>query len=90
MIIELLLDAVYNIFSFMTSPISIPSLPTEVHNYITSFFEYLEMGAGILANYTPFSYLMVLFGCIIAIDVGIKVYHFIMWVIKKIPMLGMS
>lgn len=90
MIIELLLDMLYGIFSLLTTPINIPQLPETVHTYLTQFFDYLEMGAGILANYSHFSYLMTLFGIIIAVDIGIKLYHFVMWILRKIPMLGIS
>lgn len=90
MIIKLLLDALYAVFSVLTLPINIPDLPAEAMNYINQFFDYLVMGAGILANYTPFTYLMILFGVVLAVDVGIMLYHFVMWVIRKIPMAGMS
>lgn len=90
MIIEMLLSALYNIFKVLTLPINIPDFPPEATTYIEQFFSYLEMGAGILANYTPFAYLMVLFGVLIAVDIGIMLYHFVMWIIRKIPMAGMS
>ena len=90
MIIKLLLDALYGVFKILTIPINIPALPQAAKDYISQFFEYLSAGAGILANYTPFSYLMVLLGVIIAVDVGIMLYHFVMWIIRKIPMAGMS
>lgn len=89
MIIEMLLDAFYNIMSTMLI-LDIPSMPAEAMEYINTAFEYLVAGAGILANYTPLTYLMVLFGVLLAVDVGIVLYHFIMWVIKKIPMLGIE
>lgn len=90
MIIKLLLDALYAVFSVLTLPINIPDMPSDAMQYVTQFFDYLVMGAGILANYTPFTYLMILFGVILAVDVGIMLYHFVMWVIRKIPMAGMS
>lgn len=90
MIIELLLEALYGVFNVLTLPINIPPVPEEAMEYITQFFDYLVMGAGILANYTPFGYLMALFGVIIAVDVGLMLYHFVMWIIRKIPLAGMS
>lgn len=90
MIIEMLLDMLYGIFTLLTRPINLPKFPPQANEYLTSFFEYLTAGASILANYTPFAYIMVLFGVIIAVDIGIKLYHFIMWILKKIPMLGIS
>lgn len=90
MIIKMLLDALYSVFSVLTTPIDIPDLPPEALNYVDQFFSYLTMGAGILANYSPFIYIMVLFGVIVAADVGILLYHFVMWVIRKIPFTGIT
>lgn len=90
MIIEMLLNALYGVFKVLTTPINIPDFPEQGLEYVNQFFDYLEMGAGILANYTPLGYLMILFGVLIAVDVGILLYHFVMWIIRKIPMLGMS
>lgn len=90
MIIEMFLNALYNIFKLFTTPINIPDFPPQATEYIEQFFNYIEMGAGILANYSPFGYLMILFGVLIAVDIGIMVYHFVMWIIRKIPLAGMS
>lgn len=89
MIIEGLLTVIKNLLSTLLI-IDIPNLPTEVSNYINDMFTYISAGAGILANYTPLSYLLTLFFLILAVDVGIALYHFVMWIIRKIPMLGMS
>lgn len=90
MIVKLLLDLIYNLFALLTMPISIPALPNEVLDYFEQFFEYLYMGASILQNYTHFSYLMVLFGVVVAVEIGVLIYHFVMWIIRKIPVAGIS
>lgn len=90
MIIEMLLNAIYNVFKLLTTPINIPDLPADAFGYVNQFFDYMVMGAGILANYTPFDYLMIIFGILLAVDVGIMLYHFVMWILKKIPMLGIE
>lgn len=89
MIIEMLMNVLYTVLNTLLF-IKIPSMPTEVMGYIEQFFDYLVAGAGILANYAPLGYLMVLFGVILAVDAGVMVYKFVLWLIKKIPMLGMS
>ena len=89
MIIETLLNAVYSLMSLLLV-IEIPDLPSQVYDFIDQAFSYITSGAGIVANYTPFDYLMTLFFVLIAIDAGIMVYHFVMWIIKKIPMLGVK
>lgn len=90
MIIETLLNLLYTVFKVLTLPINIPSMPTEALDMVETVFEWLSTGAGILAVFTPFTYLMVLFGVILAIDAGIAIYHLVMWVIRKIPVLGIS
>ncbi len=90
MIIEGLLNILYNVFSALTSAINIPSMPADVSSYISTFTSYIKTGLQILAVYTPLQYLLTLFGIVIAIELGLKIYHFVMWVIKKIPMLGVS
>lgn len=89
MIIELLMNVIYNLLSKLMV-FQIPKLPTEVYGYIDQAFGYIEAGAGLLANYVPLGYFMVLFGLILAIDAGILIYHFVLWILKKIPMAGIS
>lgn len=90
MIIELILTALFNVFKLLTSPINIPTLPSNVQVFLNQAFDYISAGVGILANYTDLGYLLVLLGVVIGIDIGIAIYHFVMWVIRKIPMLSMS
>lgn len=90
MIIEGLLNVLYNVFSALTSAISIPAMPADISTYLSTFTSYLKVGLQILAVYTPLSYLLTLFGIVVGIELGLKIYHFVMWVIKKIPMLGVS
>lgn len=89
MIIEMLLDVVYFIIDKLLI-LNIPDLPDSVHGYIDQAFEYIVAGAGIFANYAPLDYLMTLFMIVLVVDVGILYYHFIMWVLRKIPLAGIS
>lgn len=89
MIIEMLLNVLYTILNSLLI-LNIPQLPENVQGYLNTLFDYLVTGASILANYTPLSYLLVLFGVLLAVDTGIMLYHFVMWVLKKIPVLGIS
>lgn len=90
MIIKALLELLYKVFSTLTSAISIPQLPEEVAGFLEEFIGYLVTGMQILAVFTHFEYLLLLIGIVVAIDVGMLIYHFVMWVIKKIPMLGIE
>lgn len=88
MIIKLLLQLVYQIFNVLTLPINIPDLPAEINNVITTIIQYVGTGLAILENYTHLSYLLILFGIVVAIDVGLWLYKLIMFFVRKIPMLN--
>lgn len=90
MIIETLMNILFKVFKLLTTPINIPSLPDSVSDFMTEVLGYLKTGLQLLACYTDVNYLLILFGIIIAIDVGIALYHFVMWILRKIPMLGIS
>lgn len=90
MIIKALLDLLYSVFSVLTLPISIPAMPDGIIEFIATSLDYIGVGISIIANYCDISFLLTLFGIVIAVDVGILLYKVVMWVLKKIPMLGME
>lgn len=90
MIIEALLGVVYTLFSLLTAPIDIPDLPEDVSLVVTSLVEYIGTGIGILSNYVHLSYLLLLFGLVVAIEAGIWIYKLVMFFVRKIPALGVS
>lgn len=90
MIIKALLDLFYQFVSLLTKPINIPQLSDEVISTFNTFTDYLVSGVHILANYTHIQYLMILLGIVIAVDVGVALFEFVMFILKKIPFIGIS
>lgn len=90
MIVLGLLELVYGLFLILTAPISLPSLPEPAVFVITSVIGYIETGLQILACYVNLDFLLILFGLVVAVDAGLLIYKFVMWVLRKIPMLGIS
>ena len=90
MIFENIMNAIFNLFSSLISGINIPPLPDNVDIIMQDCLEYMQNGIYILNNYMNLSYILVLFSIILVIDVAIHIYHFVMWILKKIPMLGIS
>lgn len=90
MIIEALINVIYSLFATLTSVLKVPSLPDGVMDVIDTAFGYISTGIKIVSNFTHFEYLLVLFGIIVALDAVIFLYHIILWVLKKIPMLGIE
>ena len=90
MIVEALMQVVYTLFSLLTIAINIPSLPDGMEEFLQWTMYYAGTGGQIFAAYTDFGYLVSLFVVVLAVDSGLLIYKFIMWVIKKIPMLGIE
>lgn len=89
MIILGLLNVLYAVLDVLLV-FSLPNLPEQALEYVNTFFDYLVGATGIVANYTPLGYLLTLFGVILAVDAGLLIYKFVMWVVRKIPMLGIK
>ena len=85
MIIEGLLQAILTIFSALMSVINIPALPESVREIMGTFTGYIATGISLVANYVDISYLLTLFGIVVAVDGAILLYKLIMWIIRKIP-----
>ena len=90
MIIKLLMDLLYSVFSVLTLPIKIPGMPDSVREFVAVSIDYISTGISLLGNFVDIGFLLILFGIIIAVDVGILLYKLVMWVLKKIPMLGIE
>lgn len=85
MIIELLLTALYRIFELLSKPINLPSLPSSLSGLLDQVKQLLLSGVALFQNYCYWNIVVIMLGIVIAVDVGIHLYHFIMWVIKKLP-----
>lgn len=90
MIVKALIGMLTGLIEWITSGLNIPGLPPEAAQVAAQVTQYLVTGLQIVANFTHLDYLLVLFGVVVAVDGGMLVYKFIMWVIRKIPMLGIE
>jgi len=85
MIVEGLFYTILTILSALMSVINLPVMPEGVRNILTTFVGYLATGIALVANYIDIEYLLVLFGVVMAVDGGVLIYKFVMWIIRKIP-----
>lgn len=88
--INLLMDFVYAIMYVVTGPIGSVRLPPEVLQYVTVALDYMAEGAVVLSQFVDMGYLLVLWMIVLEIDLGILTFRALMWVLRKIPLLGMS
>lgn len=89
MIIEALMNLVSKILSAVISQFNVPAAPADFANSIPQFFSYLEMSASLVSlvlpiNLKPFLAITLI---IIAVEHG---YPLIMWILRKIPFLGIK
>lgn len=89
MIFEMLFNLFYDLYDTIMV-FEMPSLPDEAMGYLEQFYDILSSGATIVANYTHYPYLMTLLGIVLGVDLALGIYHLVMWIIRKIPMAGMS
>lgn len=85
MLIELLMDLVFGLFSVLTLPIALPEIATDTMLVVMTGFAYMKTGLEILGNYVNLPYLGLLFGLVVSADVALLLYRLIMWIIRKIP-----
>lgn len=69
---------------------NIPSLPDGVMEMFDFAMSAVYTGMGILNNYVDIAYIFSLFGVIVVIEGAHVTYKFVMWVLRKIPMAGIS
>ena len=90
MIVKLLLNILYSIFSVLTLPLEFPSMPVKVVEIFATVLDYITSGIAMLGTYIDMGYLLSLFSIIVIIDFNILAYRIIMWILKKIPVLGIQ
>lgn len=91
MIIETICNAFLTFLMKVLGFIKIPQIPPDVISTVTdSIHTIITQGEELIDLVLPFSVCKALLLVVIGIEVAVPVYHFVMWVIKKIPMLGVS
>ena len=91
MILESICDLFIKFFTGLLKFINIPQIPADVLSQVNSTIDtIIERGAELLDLFIPFNIAKVLLLIVLAIEAGVEIYHFVMWVIRKIPMAGIS
>ena len=90
MIVESLIDALCSLLLSLFSVINIPEMPESVTSAVATATEYLATGYGILDNFVEMSVVGPLITAFLVIDVAYHVYIFVMWIVRKIPFLGIK
>ena len=89
LIVEGLLNGIYNILNGILSGLNIPSIPPEMDAALSEFWGYLYYARNFVALVLPINFnpYFVIYFAILAFKYG---YPIIMWILRKIPMLGIE
>lgn len=91
MIIESLCNAIYNVISALFSGFNIPTLEPEFLDSVTSIVNLaLTNAQSIISLFIPWRIVEIGVPVVVFI-MGIRIsYPMVMWIVRKIPMLGIS
>lgn len=90
MIIELILNVFMTVIKAVFSWISLPNFPDSILSGINTFFNFIFDNCSLLGFFIrPTTILTVVPIVIIALNFK-NIYHFTLWILKKIPMFNIS
>lgn len=91
MIIETIMNALISLFTTLLNFVNIPQIPANILSSVTDTIDLIiDRSSEMIDLVLPYNIAVVLLGIVIAIELGVHIYHFIMWVLKKIPMVGIE
>ncbi|MCB7319113.1 hypothetical protein LIZ87_10175 [Lacrimispora sp. 210928-DFI.3.58] len=90
----MILESVFNLFSsalkLIFGWINLPQLPAEVETVINQLFQYMESGIGFLYLFFNMSLVKIMLPFVLVVSNFEKVYKLVMYVLRKIPFLGIE
>lgn len=90
MIPKLCIDALIDLFDLLLGTVEALPLPSSLTEYLGLGLRYVASGMAFVAAYVDVSYLLSLLAVVLAVDAGLYLYKLGMWIIKKIPFLGVK
>ena len=90
LIVESLLNLFANTLKVIFQWINLPQVPSNIQTVIDQFFEYLRSGMGFVYLFFDMSLVKILLPLLIAVINFDKVYKLVMFVLRKIPFLGVD
>ena len=90
MIIEGLFELIFSLFEIIFSFIELPALPVQIQNVIDRAMSYMLGGIGFLKVFIDFNFLGMLVPIVIIIINLDKIWKLVMFILRKIPFLGIK
>ena len=90
MLFQGLLNVLLWLFDAVLDMLDIPTFELDVAGIVAQLVAYISVGVKILKAYTPYTFMLVLLGIVILIRAFEILYHFIMWVLRKLPFVNIN
>lgn len=90
MIISGLLSIVKMLVQLLFGWISLPQVPSGITTVVDQVFGYMQAGAGVLWFFIPQDLVLLLLPLVIVVANFDHLYKLGMWILRKIPMLGVN
>lgn len=90
MIIESLINLLLSLIKFCFSWLNLPAFPEEFTDLIGDFLDLIFDNVSLLGFFIRPTTLQILIPALIVVLNFDKVYHFVMWIIRKIPFLNIE
>ena len=90
MIVDLIKKLLTFVIDTIFSVIDLPVVPDWLVNMINQVFGYMRQGMGIINFFCPLDRIAPAIDLFVAVWLVVHGYKIVMWVLKKIPMLGIE
>lgn len=90
MILQGLLDFFFFLYKLLLSPINIPNLPDEVYSVMETVCDYMESGIGFLSIFLDMRLVTLLLPFVILLINIDWIWGLVMWILRKIPFVGID
>lgn len=90
MLVDLILSGVFGLLNILFGGVYLPRFPDGFLDIMSDFASYTVTGVRVLGAYVDLSYLFLLFKYFIDIVLFYDLYLLVMWILRKIPLLGIK
>lgn len=90
MIIEALFTVILSLLNIVFGWVNLPQMPEAVDSAFDSLLSYMQAGIGFVWLIVPRELVLVVVPVILILSNFDKLYSVVMWVLKKIPFLGIE
>ena len=90
MIIKGILELFFSLLQIVFSPIALPQLPAKASSYLDQFIDWILGGYNVIGMFIDLGMVKSLIPIVIVIANLDKVWSFIMFILRKIPFIGVE